>query len=81
MTQIAASELRDRMSDTLSRVEYKGERIVINRQGRGVAVLISIDDAALLEELEDRLDLEEAREALKETGSVPWETVKERLGL
>jgi prevent-host-death family protein len=81
MTQIAASQLRDRMSDTLNRVAYMGERITIHRQGKRVAVLIPIDDAAFLEQLEDRLDLEEARKALKETGSIAWETVKERLGL
>ena len=34
-----------------------------------------------LEELEDRTDLEAAREALSEPGAVPWDEVKARLGL
>ena len=81
MTQIAVSQLRDGLADTLSRVMYRGERISIARNGKCVAVLVSVDDAALLEAMEDRLDLEAAREALNEEGSVPWETVKKRLGL
>jgi len=31
--------------------------------------------------LEDELDLAAAREALKELGEVPWETVKAKLGI
>ncbi len=37
--------------------------------------------AALREELEDRSDVEAAREARKEAGSIPWEEVKRRAGL
>ena len=43
-----------------------------------------IEDLAFLEELEDRLDLEEARAALAEAGTdgtIPWEKVKKDLGL
>ncbi|MBI3271170.1 MAG: hypothetical protein HYZ53_19355 [Planctomycetes bacterium] len=36
---------------------------------------------ALSEDLEDRADVQLAREALKETGSIAWETVKKELGL
>lgn len=37
--------------------------------------------AALREELEDRSDVEAAREAKKEMGSIPWEEVKKKAGL
>jgi prevent-host-death family protein len=81
MTHLAASSLRQKLADALNRVAYKGERIVLERRGKDVAALVSLQDLAVLEALEDRIDLEAAREALKEPGSVPWETVKARLGL
>lgn len=37
--------------------------------------------ATLREELEDRSDVEAAREAKKEEGSIPWEEVKKKAGL
>jgi prevent-host-death family protein len=81
MTRLAAGALRERLADALNRVAYGGERIVLERRGKDVAALVSVEDLALLNELEDRIDLEAAREALKESGSVPWEDVKARLGL
>jgi hypothetical protein len=43
-----------------------------------------MEDMELLAALEDRMDLDEARKALKEAGrkgSVPWAKVKTELGL
>jgi len=81
MTRLATSSLRESLADTLNRVAYKGERIVLERRGKDVAALVPLEDLALLNELEDRVDLEAARAALKEPGSVPWADVKARLGL
>ena len=81
MTRLATSSLREKLADALNRVAYSGERIVLERRGKDVAALVSLEDLAVLEELEDRIDLEEAREALKESGTVPWEEVRTRLGL
>jgi len=81
---IDTSVARDGLSDTLNRVSYGKERIVIRRHGKEIAALVPIEDLAFLEELEDRLDLEEARAALAEagtSGTVPWEKVKKDLGL
>lgn len=81
MARLATSSLREKLADTLNRVAYKGERIVLERRGRDVAALVSVEDLVFLNDLEDRIDLEAAREALREPGSVPWEAVKARLGL
>ena len=43
--------------------------------------MVPIEDMKLLMELEDHLDLEAAKEALKEEGSIPWDRVKAELGL
>ena len=81
---IDTSVARDGLSDTLNRVSYGKERIVIKRHGKELAALVPMEDLMLLEELEDRLDLEDARAALaeaEEKGTVPWEKVKKDLGL
>ena len=78
------SVARDSLADTLNRVSYSKERIVIRRHGKELAALVPIEDLRLLEELEDRLDLEEARAALAEVeteGTVPWEKVNKELGI
>ena len=49
---------------------YGRERIVLDRRGRSLAALIPLEDLALLEELEDRQDAEEARKAPRPRASV-----------
>ena len=80
--KIGVAEIRNNMADALNRVAYQGERIVLERRGKGVAAIVSMEDLALIEELEDRIDLDEARKALAEKGkSIPLDDVKRRLGL
>ncbi len=81
MKSLEASQLRQEISDALNTVAYTGERIAINRHGKRVAVLVPIDDLALLEAMEDRIDLTLAKKALKEKGSIPWSRVKKNLEL
>lgn len=81
MSRLSASAARDDFSETLNRVAYKGERILLERRGKDVAALVPMEDLELLEKLEDRMDLEEARKALREPGSVTLEKLKTSLGL
>jgi prevent-host-death family protein len=83
MTRLAASKVYEEFSDTLDRVAEKKERIVLHRRGRNVAVLIPIEDLALLEELEDRLDAEEAERRLADPTDavIPYEQIRRELGL
>jgi prevent-host-death family protein len=81
MTRLAASVVRDTFGDTLNRVAFKGERIVLERHGKAVAALVSVEDLELLEALEDRLDVDAVRAARDEPGTVPYEEVRRRAGL
>ena len=76
-----ASKARDTFSETLNQVAYKGTRIMLQRRGKPIAALVTVEDLELLEKIEDRLDLEAARVALKDPGAIPWEKVKKKLGL
>lgn len=81
MSKVSTVEARDQLSTIINRAAFGKERVVLTRRGKELAALVPIEDVRLLEELEDRLDLETAREALKEEGTIPWEKVKAELGL
>ena len=81
---ISVKEARDHLAEIVSRAVTDKERIVLTEHGKRVAAIVPIEDVDLLEELEDRIDLEDARAVLAEVekeGTVPWETVKAELGL
>jgi prevent-host-death family protein len=81
MSKVSTVEARDQLSTIINRAAFGKERVVLTRRGKELAAVVPIEDVRLLEELEDRLDLEAAREALKEEGSMPWEKVKADLRL
>jgi len=81
MTRMDASKARDEFSDALNRVAYKGERIVLRRHGKDIAVLVPVEDLMLLEEIEDRIDVEEAKKSLRKKGGIEWVKLKKELGL
>jgi prevent-host-death family protein len=81
MTRLTASAVREEFSEILNRVAYKGERIVLERRGKDVAALVPVEDLELLERLEDHMDLEAARKALEEQGSVSLDELKTELGI
>jgi mRNA interferase RelE/StbE len=82
MTRVAASDLRKDISEILNRVAYQGERVILQRNGKDTAVIIPLDDFALLETLEDQVDLEDAREARAEAkvkGTKPLSVLAQEL--
>ncbi len=84
MTRLPVSKAREDLAEALNRVAYSGERIVLERRGKRVAAIVSVEDLDLLEQLEDDMDVALARQRLadaKKHGTVPWEKVKAKLGL
>ena len=81
---ISTVKAREQLSTVINRAAFGKERVVLTRRGKEVAAVVPIEDVKLLEELEDRIDLEEARAALAEAkskGAIPWEKIKADLGL
>ena len=72
MAHLPASKAREGFADTINRVAFGKERVVLRRRGKEIAAVVPIDDLRLLEELEDRIDLVDARAAsaeMKKKGS------------
>ena len=85
MTRKSAAEVRDKLTENLASVETTGEPVAIESEGRTVAVIVSVEDFALLqrlrEEEEDRIDVAALKHVRKEPGSIPWDKIKADLGL
>ena len=80
-----ATEARGDFAELINQAAYGHERVVIQRRGREIAAVIPIEDLRLLERLieqeEDRIDLEEAQRILSDPAEepIPWEDVKKGL--
>ncbi|WP_284989499.1 type II toxin-antitoxin system Phd/YefM family antitoxin [Arthrobacter sp. efr-133-TYG-120] len=59
--EISTRGLRSHLSDVVGRVSYGGERIGVTRNGRLVAVVISVGDAEALEAYETAQDIAAAK--------------------
>jgi len=83
MTTVTAKELKEHSADVIGRVRYGNERVGITHRGKMVAVVVSLEDAHLLEELEDVLDIHDALQAIEEAdriGTVSLDALREKLG-
>lgn len=83
MIKLATSEARKEFSSVIRGVR-RGERFLLCRHNQGVAAVVSVEDLALLQAIEDRHDARSARAALEDAarnGTVSWEQIKRDLGL
>ncbi len=82
MAAISTGKARNQFAELINRTAYGKQRSTLTRRGKEVAAVVPIEDLRLLELLEDRLDLEQARQALAEEGEDErWEDLKAELGL
>jgi prevent-host-death family protein len=84
MTSMPITAARDELAEVVNRVAYSKERVCLTRHGKDVACVVSMEEARLLDLIEERLDIVDALEALKELeeqGPVSWETLKGDLGI
>ncbi|MBA3924350.1 MAG: type II toxin-antitoxin system Phd/YefM family antitoxin [Nostocaceae cyanobacterium] len=74
----------ENLQAVIGKVALEGERFILQREGKPVAALVSIEELEILqelEELEDEYDLKAAEEATKESGTVSWEDVRVKYGI
>jgi prevent-host-death family protein len=80
-------EARAQFAEMINQTSYGKERIILTRQGKDLAALISVEDLnlfeQLLEEAEERLEVEEAENRLSDPAQVPipYERVRKRLNI
>ncbi len=67
-TIVSTVDARKNFADIVNNVAYGGEPVILTRRGREIAALVSMEELALLQLLEDRIDIEDAKKALEESG-------------
>ena len=85
MTRLTVSKAREEFPEVVNRAAHGKERTIVSSRGKDLAAVIPIEDLRLLERLAqeemDRIDIEDARAALKEADEdkplcrappVPW---------
>lgn len=84
MIRVNSAEAKRQLGQILARTARTKRRVMVTSRGKDMAAVVPIEDVQLLEEIEDRLDLDEARAALagaKQDGTVTWKKIKRDLGL
>lgn len=79
---ISVTDARDDFADLVNRVAYGNDRVIVSRRGRELAAIVPVADVALLELLDDELDLMAARNALTDPANaeaLDWEAVQGEL--
>jgi prevent-host-death family protein len=84
MGQVNTVNARAQFSEIINRAAFGKERVTLTRRGKEIVAVVPIEDVKLLEALEDKIDLDEARAALaeaKKKRTVPWDKIKKELGI
>ena len=84
MIRLSASDARQRFSEVVNRVEYGGERAILQRHGKDVVAVVPIVDVVLLEVLEEQFDISDIRSSLTEAlnrGTSSLSGLRDELGL
>jgi prevent-host-death family protein len=53
MIKLPTSDAREQLAELVNRAAFRNERIVLTRHGKDVAVLVSVDDLARLQALDE----------------------------
>ncbi len=81
MIKITITEARPQLRKLADRVCHGGERICVERNGEPVFVMVSFEDFEAIEALEEKIDIQEAKKALKKGKFIPLEQLESELGL
>ena len=74
------ADAQNKLADALKRVARRGSASPLERRGKTVGALVSVEDLELLQRLEDEADIKAARKALKEKSGITLEDLKKKYG-
>ncbi len=79
---ITTADARKKFANIINQVAFGNESFVLTRRGEPIAAIVSMKELKLLQDLEDRIDIEDAWKAKNEPGEpIPWEELKKELEL
>ena len=82
LKKITIADARKKFANIINQVAFGNESFVLTRRGEPIAAIVSMKELKLLQDLEDRIDIEDAWKAKNEPGEpIPWEELKKELEL
>jgi len=83
-SSINTADAREQFIDLVNRVAHNKEHIILTRRGKEIVALVPVEDLKLLSDSQDKYDLREAIDALKEArdsnNALTLEQLREKLG-
>jgi prevent-host-death family protein len=80
---INTADAKEEFSELINRVTHNNEQIILTRRGKEIAAIVPYEDYLLIQNIQNKNDLEEATNALKEArsgGTITLEELKEQMG-
>jgi prevent-host-death family protein len=81
MTRVSMTKARQDFTNIANRVMFGGERICIEKNNKPAVAIVSAEDLEMIEALEDRIDIQAAKAALKKGKFITLEALKKQLGV
>jgi prevent-host-death family protein len=84
ITVLNTADAKEQFTELVNRVVHDKERVILTRRGKEIAAIIPLEDLMLLQEAQDKHDLREAIDALKEArnvGTMTLEQLREDVGI
>ncbi len=82
LRKISAADARKNLAHVVNRVAFGKETFILTRRGEALAALVSVEDLKLLQEIEERMDVDDAWKVRSESEeTIAWEDLKKELEL
>jgi prevent-host-death family protein len=81
MTRVSMTKARQDFTNIANRVMFEGQRICIEKNNKPAVAVVSIEDLEMIEAIEDRIDIQAAKAALKKGKFITLDALKKQLGL
>lgn len=76
-TSISTLDAKEEFTELINRVTHYKERIILTRRGKDIAAIVPLEDLMLIQDSQDKNDLQDAAEALKEARNAGTITLEE----
>ncbi len=81
MTKVSMTKARRDFTDIAERVMYGNERICIQKNNKAAFALVPVEDVEILEALEDKIDIQAAKAAIKKGKFIDLKVLAKQLGV
>jgi len=81
MTKVSMTKARQDFTNIANRVMFGDERICIEKNNKAAFALVPVEDVEILEALEDQIDVQAAKAAIKKGKFIDLKVLAKQLGV